>query len=79
MQVFMFAGYSYMGFSHRWLVSLAKGGDIREPACKAVGCCKSVVESQRVKSHRLSRMASIPPMYFLRTFCAYGEFAKYCI
>jgi hypothetical protein len=29
-QVFMFTGYGYMGFSHRWLVSLIRGGDVQE-------------------------------------------------
>jgi hypothetical protein len=29
-------GIRYVGFSQRWLVSLMRGGDIQEQACKAV-------------------------------------------
>jgi hypothetical protein len=67
-----------VGFPHRWLVSLTRGKDIPERACKLVCCCKSVVESQRVKSYRISRAASILPVYSLRRICAYDEFTKYC-
>jgi hypothetical protein len=66
-----------VGFSYRWLVSLTRGKDIRERACKAVGYWKSVVESPGLKSYRISRFASIPPVYSLRRICAYDEFAEY--
>ena len=36
--VHLFEGYCYMGFSCRWLVSLTRGTDIGERACKSVNC-----------------------------------------
>jgi hypothetical protein len=71
-------GISNVGFSHRWLVSATRRTDIRERACKAVSCGKSVMESQRVKSYRIGTAASIPPVHTLRRICAYDEFAQYC-
>jgi hypothetical protein len=39
-QVFVFTGSGYMGFSHRWLVFLTRGANIQEHARQ------SVVESE---------------------------------
>jgi hypothetical protein len=39
-QVFIFTGSGYMGFSHRWLVSLTRGANVQEHARQ------STVESQ---------------------------------
>jgi hypothetical protein len=40
-QVFVFTGSGYMGFSHRWIVSFARGGELENKHAK-----QSVVGSQ---------------------------------
>jgi hypothetical protein len=44
-----------VGFSHRWLVSLTRGADIREQTCKVVSCWETGARFERVKSYRTSR------------------------
>jgi hypothetical protein len=55
----MFMGSGYMGFSHRWLVSLTSGGDIQERACKLPD-----LKEQRVTEQEQSGF--YPSVYSLR-------------
>jgi hypothetical protein len=73
-QVFVFTGSGYMGFSHRWLVSWTRGKTFENYHARQL----LVVIFEGVKSYRTSRAASILRVYSLRRICADDEFANYC-
>jgi hypothetical protein len=62
--VHLFTGYINVGFSHRWLVSLAIGTDTGEWTCQAVSCWESDARFERVKSYRTRRGGFCSPCIF---------------